>query len=170
MKRLQLKSAHLYKWSDYYEKTINIINIIFKTQTKDTSEKAAGFGAYYEGVIDRTLQTLRKIWMQVLKRKRAWSQILSDYQPKRRKNASDGLRSPVIKREGFRIYSQLTSGTRYYGRNLSDKCRASSAQREVLGMKDEYSGLRRRSFLYTSGCNCSSQYASGFFGIKSNRN
>lgn len=163
MKCFQLMSDHLYKGTDYYERPINII---FKSQKKETSKKASGFGTYFEGLIARTLQALWETWMQVCKRQGARPKILSDYQSIWQKSTG-GLCRSIIKREGCRIYIQLPSGTRHPGRDLSDQSGASSPQREVLGTIYEYPGyLRRRMFRHPPGCYISCQYDSEFFGIK----
>jgi len=163
MKHFQLKSDHLYKGTDYYERAINII---FKSQTKKTYKKTSGFSTYFEGLITRTLQTLWKTWMQVCKRKGARPKILPVYQSIRQKSTG-GLCRSIIKREGCRIYIQLPSVTRHPGRDLSDQSGASSPQREILRTTDEYHGyLNRRIFRHISGCSVSCQYASEFFRVK----
>jgi hypothetical protein len=163
MKCFLLKSEHLYKGTDYYERAINII---FKTQTKKTYKKTSGFSAYFERLPAGTVQALWETWMQVCKRQRARPKILSDYQSIWQKSTG-GLCRSIIKREGCRIYIQLSSGTRDTGRDLSDQSGASSPQREVLGTIYEYPGyLRRRMFRHPPGCYISCQYDSEFFGIK----
>jgi hypothetical protein len=163
MKCFHLQSDYLYEGSDYYERTINIIS---KSQKKETFKKASGFGTYFEGLIARTLQTLWETWMQVFNRQRTRPKILSVYQPIRQKSTG-GLCRSIIKREGSRIYIQLPADTRHPGRDLSDQYGAPSSQREVLGTIYEYSGyLRRRMFRHPPGCYISCQYDSEFFGIK----
>ena len=136
----QVLSDQLSNWSDKNEET-------FKPRTPKTPQgvasKATAPRPGPPRLTHRTLQTLRKTWLQVRRRTRAWTQVLSLGDPNSRQ-ASDGLRPVGLPRRGGHLASQLSISSRDSRETLRDQPRAAAQKRKTVG---PLHGCIRDSFL-----------------------
>jgi hypothetical protein len=86
----------------------------------------------------RALQTLRQAWLQVRRRPRSWSQVLSVGELPRPASAN-GLCPARVIRAGERVPGQLPPRPPDPGRDLRDQPRAPTPSREALKDRHERS-------------------------------
>ena len=88
----------------------------------------------------RALQTLWQAWLQVRRRPRSWSQILSVGELSRPASAN-GLRPARVLRAGERVPGQLPPRPPDLGGDLRDQPRAPTPSREALKDRHERSAV-----------------------------
>ena len=86
---------------------------------------------------DRTLQTLWQTGMQVRRRARSWSQVLSFGQLPGVETAN-GLRTTGVSRSGCRVRCQLPASPRDLGGGLRDQPRTSPPSRGALKIRHDW--------------------------------
>ncbi len=122
-------SDQLYNWSEKNEET-------FQPRTTKTPQGVASKTAAPRPnpprLTHRTLQTLRKTWLQVRRRTRPWTQVLSLGDANSRQT-SDGLRPLGLPRRGGHLAGQLPVSSRDSRGTLQNQPRAATQKRETVG-------------------------------------
>ena len=129
MNRDNVKSDQLYTWSDRHERENSFIS---SKKTKKTPEKAASSRYNSQGILNRTLQTLRQTWLQMCPWPRARSEVLPLSQPLW-KQAYNGLRPPGSPGGGQPLPRQFSQNSRDSGRSLLNQSGTSTPQRTDIG-------------------------------------
>ena len=150
MKKDGLLSDQLYKWSDIYEESICHIT----TQKKESpGPPTTASRGHPSRISDRTLQEMRKTWLPMCQRARAWAQILS-FNKSNREKSSDGLCSPGLLRASRSLPGELSINQGNPERNLRYQLRTSQPQREAVGNKHVF----RHCYRHRRGCHVGCQY------------
>lgn len=123
-------SDQLYRWSDYYERTVSRPTAKAKTSPRKTSSS----GGDPPWVSDRTVQTLRENQLHVSPRgaPRPWSQVLPVRQSIGRRPAADGLRDRRVPATGASLPEQLQSDTGHFETGLRHQPRVAPPPREIV--------------------------------------
>lgn len=128
MNFLILLSDQLYMWSDIHAKYF----IIDFTQTPNTIVATnASLGLAFTRFAYRTLQALRKTWLQVCRWPRPWPQILFIGQLPGQPTAN-GLRAANRSTQCCPSHRKLPPGPPDHRRNLRDQPRIATSPRGVL--------------------------------------
>ena len=91
----------------------------------------AGSGHAAQGLAHRALQALRQTWLQMCRRPRSWSQVLS-VRELSRAPAANGLRAAGALRAGQHLTGGLSARARDPGRDLRDQPGALTSSRDTL--------------------------------------
>jgi hypothetical protein len=124
----RLQSDQLYTWSDGNTKTID------RRLTQAPSNAAASTAAarcHLAWLSHRALQTLRQARMQVCRRPRSWSQVLS-FGKLPGPAAANGLCATGVLRADQRVAGQLPASTRALRADLRDQPRTFAPERGVV--------------------------------------
>jgi hypothetical protein len=128
MSKLYLLSGHGYDWSD---KTIWKISLRIAQASAVAAGKASAVGRGAARLIDRALQALRKAGLQMCRRPRPRTEVLSVGELSGRTTA-DGLRATRGYRSHAGAHRQLPRGAHGARGGLRDQPRAVTAPRGAL--------------------------------------
>ena len=128
MKINNVKSDHLFKWSDIYETKPYSDSA---PKEKDSFTQASAHRSHFAWFFNRTLQALWQAWMQVCRWLRTWSKVLP-ISKQSRQQTSDGLCSTRFKAKGRRILGKLSQAKDHSRGALRNQSRAFTSKGEVL--------------------------------------
>jgi hypothetical protein len=133
MKLTELLSDQSYMWSDQDDR-----RTLFRPQTSPQAAAApsAPTGVHPSGLTHRALQTLRQARLQMCRRPRTRSQVLSLGELPGQSSAN-GLRPSGRSARDQRTRRQLPSGPRDLGADLRDQPRTTAASRSALRSSGE---------------------------------
>ena len=156
MAKLNLYSDQLLYWSENYEESI----IQFTKKKKEkTPRGTALFRKSTPRLVDRALQTLWKIQLQMFSNSRAWTQILFIH--KSNKIASgNGLCPSKLSETSYGVCTKLPQSSGNSQRDLWYQPRTSPSERTYVGTENDRS-IRHRRCEYPFG-----QYADGLFSTR----
>lgn len=111
---------------------------------KDFGEAASIISNVYPSrLTNRTIQTVRQTRLQMLKRERAWSQILS-FDELSQTKAGNGLCSTGLSFPGNRISWKFPKSKKNTRGNLHDKPGTSKEKRKTLNLKEKHGRYNRK--------------------------
>jgi hypothetical protein len=131
----RLQSDQLYTWSDGTAKTVDRC----LTQAPSSAAAPAAAARCHPAWLSyRALQTLRQARMQVCRRPRSWSQVLS-FGELPGPAAANGLRATGALRADLRVPGQLPASSRAFRTDLRDQPRTVTPSRGALKSLYEHS-------------------------------
>ena len=123
-----ISSDQLYTWSDEYTRETRCCT----SQTPQRPCASAAAPAIdFAWLSDRTIQAMRQAGMQMRRRSRAWTQVLSVGELSRPAPAN-GLRAPRGLWASFGVSCQLSAGARDSARDLRNQPRVAAPPRGAL--------------------------------------
>ncbi len=131
----QLQSDQLYTWSDGNAKTID--RRLAQTPSSAAAPTAAA-RCHPAWLSHRALQTLWQARMQVCRRSRSWSQVLS-FGKLPGPAAANGLCAAGVLRAGQRVPGQLPASARAFRADLRDQPRTPAPPRGAVKDRCEHS-------------------------------
>ena len=131
----RLQSDQLHTWSDGSTKTID--GCLAQTPSNAAAPTASA-RCHSAWLSHRALQTLWQARMQVCRRSRSWSQVLS-FGELPRPAAADGLCATGALRANLRVPGQLPANSRAFGTYLRDQPRTVTPPRGAVKSLYEHS-------------------------------
>ena len=128
MKKNDVISDQLNKWSDIYEKQIHQYS---SPKTKNTFEQTSKARNHFERLFNRALQALWQAGMQMCSRPWSWAQILFIRQ-QAGQQATDGLCPTRFRAKGGRIPGELPQNKAHFRGTVRHQPRAFASQAKVL--------------------------------------
>ncbi len=128
MRKNDVISDHLYKWSDINEKQTHQYS---SSKTKNTFKQTSKARSHFKRLVNRTLQALWQAGMQMCSRPWSWAKILFVRQ-QAGQQATDGLRSTRFKGKGRTIPGKLPQDQVNFRGTLRHQPRAFASQAKVL--------------------------------------
>src|ERR1700674_572615 len=139
MRQWRIQSDQLYTWSDKNAETVD--RRLAQTPPGASAPTASTQG-HPAWLSHRALQTLWQAGMQMRRRSRPWSQVLS-FGELPGLAATDGLRAAGVLPPDHRVAGQLPSSPRDLGADLRDQSRAAAPTRGALTTRVRTSIFRR---------------------------
>lgn len=156
MTKLDLYSDQLLYWSECYEKSILQFT---KKEKEKTSQGTTLFRKSTPWLVDRALQTLWKIQLQMFSNSRAWTEILFIHKSNKI-SSGNGLCSPKLPETSYGVCTKLPQSTGDSQRDLWYQPRTSPSERMYVGTENDRS-IRHRRCGYPFW-----QYAQGLFSTR----